>query len=99
MKKLSDYKDAEALDLLANIIEPISEIIADKEISDQLHAGGKLAKAVSIAIKNHREAVFELLAALEGVPVEEYHCTVLTLPAKLIEIFSDEDMASFFGLQ
>lgn len=97
--KLSEYKNEDALELLANIIDPLSAIISDKAVSAHLKRGGQLAKAVSVAIKNHKHEVFEVLAALDGVPVDEYECGVFTLPAKLIEVLNDKEMLDFFGLQ
>lgn len=94
--KLSDYKDEKALDLLADLIEPASEILGDNAVRDAASAG-KTLRAVSIAIKNHKKSVLQVLAALDGVPVEEYHCNVMTLPLKLVELFDDPDIAQLFS--
>lgn len=93
--KLSDYKDEDALDLLADLIEPASEILGDNAVRDAASAG-KTWRAVSLAIKNHKKSVMQVLAALDGVPVEDFHCNVLTLPAKLVELFDDPDIAQLF---
>lgn len=93
--KLSDYKDDAALDLLAELIEPASEILADEEVRSSAESGKRM-HAVAVAIKNHKKAVMSVLAALDGVPLEEYHCNVLTLPVKLIELFDDPDIAQLF---
>lgn len=93
--KLSDYKDEQALDLLAELIEPLSEILSDKEVRKAAEEGKK-AKTVSVAIKNHKKEVMCVLAALDGVPVEEFHCNVLTLPVKLIEMLNDPDISQLF---
>ena len=94
--KISEYRDEAALELLANISEPAIEIFADEQLADLIRQK-KSGKAVSVAIKNHKKEVMELLAALEGVPVEEFHCSVFTLPAKLIEILSDKELIAFFS--
>lgn len=93
--KLSDYKDEAALDLLAELIEPASEILADNAVRDAASAR-KTWRAVALAIKNHKASVMKVLAALEGVPVEDFHCNVMTLPAKLVELFDDPDIAQLF---
>lgn len=93
--KLSDFKDEKALDLLADLIEPATEILADTELRSAA-AGSTKAAAVSIAIKKHKSAVMAILAALEGVPVEEYHCNVLTLPLKLLDILNDKETMQLF---
>ena len=93
--KLSDYKDEDALDLLADIIDPATEIIADDEIRKAVRTESKLA-VIKIILKNHKRAVMEILAAMDGVPVEDYHVKVWTLPTKLLEIMNDKELMDFF---
>ena len=94
--KLSDYKDERALDLLADIIEPAAEIMGDKEVTEAAK-GENMARTVSVILKRHKKAVIAVLAALDGVPVEEYHCNVFSLPAKLLELFNDPDISQLFS--
>ena len=94
MKNLSDYRDDDALDLLADIIEPATEIFADEEVK-KAFGKSKLA-AIRIAIKHHKHELMQIMARMDGVPVEEYHCNVLTLPARLLQILSDEELTTFF---
>lgn len=98
MKKLSEYKDEAALDLLADILEPAAEIMGDPEMKEAFQNGNrmKMAKAV---IKAHKKAVLEILAVMEGVPVEEYHCNVFTLPMRVIEVLNDDALISVFTSQ
>lgn len=93
--KLSDYRDEEALDVLADLIEPASEIFSDKEIKAAAESG-KRAAAVSVAIKRHKKAVIAILAALNRTPVEEYHCGIFTLPVMLGEMFNDPNVLALF---
>ena len=97
--KLSDYKDEEALDLLVELIEPAAEIFSDKEIAELIRNNGKPMSAVKLAIKNHKKSVIQILATLEGVPVEEYHCNIFTLPIALLNLLNDKDLMSFFSSQ
>ena len=94
--KTSDIQGEKALDMLADILEPAVEILADKEIKDSFAEGKKPISIVKTAIKKHKKAVIEILAALDGVPAEEYHCTIFSLPAKLLEIINDKDFQKFF---
>lgn len=97
--KLSEYRDGEALDLLADLIEPVSSILADKDISKLQKNGASVARIASAAIKGHKDEVLRIMAALDGVPFEEYHCNILTLPKRLIEILNDKDLQDFFSSQ
>lgn len=94
--KLSEFKDDEALELLANIIVPLTSIFSDKEV---VSAQGNKAKMVSVAIKNHKAEVMEIMARLDCVEPSEYHINALSLPMKVLEIINDKDLLSFFSAQ
>lgn len=94
--KLSDFKGEDALDLLAEIIEPAASILADDELKRIYNRGEKKITLVKYVIKNHKREVMEILAAMDGVPVEEYSCTVLTLPVKVMEILNDKELMELF---
>ena len=94
--KLSEYKNEQALDILADILEPSSKSFSDKEVKEAFGTGDKI-KGIKTVIKTHKKEIIEILAVLDGVPVAEYECNVLTLPVKLLEILNDTDLMSFFS--
>ena len=98
MKKISEFKNDEALDLLAEIIDPTAVIMADNNVKALAKDGDKL-KIVKYILKNHKESIIAILAALDGVPVDEYEFNVFTLPMKLLEILNDKELVSFFMSQ
>lgn len=98
MRKISDYRDEDALDLLADIMEPAVEILADETVRKTFETENRM-KLASVAIKNHKESVMQILARLEGVPREEYHCTIFTLPAVVLEVLNDGELLGFFTAQ
>lgn len=97
--RLSELQGEEALDVLADIIEPASEILADSEVSSILKGSGKKLTAAKVILKNHKKAVIEILAAMERTPVEEFQVNVLTLPVKLLDVLNDKTLMEAFGLQ
>ena len=97
MKKLSEYKDEEALDLLADLIEPSEAVFGDKDVLNAY--GDSMWKAVKVAIKKHKKEVMEIMAILDGIPVEDLHINVLSLPIKVMEVISDKDLVNFFVSQ
>ena len=102
MKKLSEYKDEEALDLLADILSPTVEIMQDEAVQKFFNKGDEnmtVADVVTLVIKSHKKAVMQIMAALEGVPSEEYHCNIFTLPVQLMQVVNDPDLRAFFALQ
>ena len=95
--KLSEYQGEAALDILADLIEPAGEIMSDKEIGEVFKKNR--FKAIGLAIKNHKKAVMQIMAAMDGVPVEEYKCNVFSLPVKILEILNDPEMIQLFQYQ
>lgn len=95
--KLSEYQGEAALDLLAELIEPAGEIMSDKQIGDVFKENR--FKAIGLAIKNHKKAVMQIMATMDGVPVEEYKCNVFTLPVKILELLNDPDIVQLFTFQ
>ena len=98
MRKLSDIKDAEALDLLADVMDPLIEICSDPEIRKMVEDKEHFTRLdiVKRVIKEHKEPIMLILATLEGVPVEEYHCNVLTLPVAILELMNDPEVSKLF---
>lgn len=95
MKKLSEYKDEEALDVLADLIDPVLNIFSDKEVADW-YRKGVIIKSVQVAIKNHKTDVMNMLTTLNR---GEYHCTLISLPKDLFEVFNDKELKDFFVSQ
>lgn len=98
MKKLSEYQDEEALNLLADLIDPTIEIFGDKEVAVWIRAKIYI-KAVQVALRKHPEDVIKMMSLLEGVPREEYHFTLKTLPKMLFDVMRDPELQDFFELQ
>ena len=98
MKRLSEYKNEAALDLLVEIMEPASELMSDSEAVALLYSKkpGDRMKGVTQMIKAHERAVIAILAALDGVPVDQYECGLFTLPTRLLEILNDKELLGFF---
>lgn len=113
MKRLSEYRGEDALDILAELIEPATEIMRDKEMVVFFRAK-QMAKAVKVALRKHKQAVLNILYVLDGngnpdedelnksgMTLDEYAktVTVFTLPQKLLDIFNDPDLLNLFSSQ
>ena len=95
--KLSEYQGEAALDILAGLIEPAGEIMSDKEIGEVFKENR--FRAIGLAIKNHKKAVMQIMATVDGVPVDEYKCNVFTLPVKILELLNDPELVQLFTCQ
>lgn len=98
MRKISDIRGEDALDVLADIMEPASEIMADEEIASMYRSGNRI-KAISTAIKNHKKSVIHVLAILDGEDPDGYSPSLISLPTKIIEILNDPELDMVFTSQ
>lgn len=97
--RLSDFKDDEALDVLADILEPTAGILADEEIQKMRDEKANRIKIVAYVIRHHKQEIIEILARLDCTPVEEYHVNAVTLPIKLLELVNDPEVQILFTQQ
>lgn len=93
--KLSEIKGENAIEVIALIIEPATEIMTDKEFVE-IARKRNIPKAVSVALKNHKRAVLEILAAIDGEDIETYNPSLLSIPAKLLDLFNDPELMALF---
>lgn len=99
--RLSDYKGEEALDLIADLMEPVSKILEDKEFQKQVEGGDNagMLKAAKILLKHHKRECIEILARIDGIPFEQYNPTVFTLTKKVVELLGDKEVQELFTSQ
>lgn len=98
--KLSEYKNEDALDLLADILDPLSEILMDEGVRN-LTKNKETTKmqAVKYLLKEHKKPIIQIMAIMDGVPVDKYEVNFLSLPKKLLEILNDQELIDFFHSQ
>lgn len=97
--KLSEIKGERALDVLADLIDPVAEILGDREISEALQAGKAPAKAIKLALKNHKRAVLDMMAAIDGEDPETYQPSLFVLPKRLLDLLNDPEVQQLFASQ
>lgn len=71
-----------ALDIMADIFEPMCELMKDKEYSKLYFTDYK--KATAYACKTHKKEMIAIAAAIEETPVEDYVVNPFTLPVKIM---------------
>ena len=96
--KFEELKNEQAIEALADMFDPILEIASDEKVKSAARSDNRILM-VKIILKDHARAVFELMAASEGVPIDEYECNMLTLPAKLMEMFNKPEFGFLFQSQ
>lgn len=97
--KLSEYKNEQAIEILAKLLGPVSKIMTDIKVKKLFEKGATKIEMTQVLLENYSHEIIEILAIIDDTPVEEYEVNVFTLPKKLLEILNDEELSDFFGLQ
>ena len=95
MKKLADYQNEDAIDLWADLLDPISLIVADKEIGNSIKAKKPPVVLAKEILKAHKKEAVEILLRIDPEPI-----TALNIVIRLIDILSElnnsVELQSFF---
>lgn len=94
MAKLNELKDKEALARLADMIEPVAAILTNPKVKEA--AKKSKLHMVQTALKECGDDVMKFLALVEGVPIEEYHCTAASAINSLMSIVNNPDVEAVF---
>lgn len=99
--KLSEIKGEQALDVLADIIDPVGRILADGSVYKLVQSGKPKMFLVKHIIKTYKKEVIEIMARLDFKEPKEYEkeMNIVTLPIKLLELLNDEDLLQVFQSQ
>lgn len=98
--RLSDFKGEEALDVLADIIEPLTTILTSERVQELAKQEAPTLSYVAPILKQKKEIV-AILARLDNKPVDEYMKTLnlVTLPKQILELINDPEVQSLFHSQ
>lgn len=111
--KLSKLTTDEALDVLCEITPYVSNIVSDETLMETLNktikkdgmtragvlvAGAeKLSRLVPIVMKEHRNDVYGILAAVNGLDVEEIaKQNIIKTSMQIRDVCADKEMLDFF---
>lgn len=95
--KLSDFKDERAIEVVADLLVPISKIVSKPEIADA--QSKSVIEFAAAMLKNGKREVMDMLAILSEQNPETYTCTAATVMRDVIDMVSDPDLLQLFGLQ
>ena len=99
--KLSDFRGEEALDVLADIFEPLALICADEEIQKLRETTHPMMDYIKPILKNRKKEIIQILARLNNQPEEEYkaNLSLVTLPLQILDFMNDPEIQSLFFSQ
>ena len=102
MRRLQDIKGLEAMDVLADQLDPVTELVKKPEILKVIDENGlNDIETIKALIKGGKMEVLQILAILDGRPIEEFLETfdILTLPVMLYQTFNDDALQAVFTSQ
>lgn len=110
--KLSDIKGDRVLDVIADIIDPIANMVQDKDVAAMFKREAvpegidardffakRMCKGLPVLLKGHKADIIAIMAAIEGVTPEQYAAS-LDFPklfTDVMELVTDEAFLNFLS--
>lgn len=96
--RLSDIKGEQALDAMADLIDPISEIAQDKILVGLIRARNKI-EAVKLGLRRHQKSILAILAILNQQDIATYDPSLAEIPKMLLDLLNDKELLDLFSSQ
>lgn len=96
--KLSEIKGEEALDVLADIMEPAAIIMADERVQETVQSEPQIVAAAKI-LRWHKKEILTVLAYLNQEDPETFKPSLLALPRMVLELINDPEVKDLFRSQ
>ncbi len=96
MKKLSDYKGDEAIELWADLLDPLTNILGDKKIQSVIQSGKPKLIIAKEILKEHKKDAVDILLRIDPEPINGLNI-IVRLVAVVTDIGKDEEIKAFFG--
>jgi len=98
--KLSEIKGDRALEVIADLMEPISNLISDPDVKKAFEnrKNKPIIKILPDIIKTHKTDIYKMLATLEGIDVKEYkkNTTIVKVIKDFTDMLMDESVQELF---
>lgn len=110
--KLSDIKGDRVLDVIADIIDPIANMVQDKDVAAMFKREAvpegmdardffakRMRKGLPVLLKSHKADIIAVMAAIEGVTPEQYAAS-LDFPklfTDVMELVTDNAFLDFLS--
>ena len=110
--KLSDIKGDRVLDVIADIIDPIANMVQDKDVAAMFKREAvpegmdardffaeRMCKGLPVLLKGHKADIIAVMAAIEGVTPERYAAS-LDFPklfTDIMDLVTDDAFLNFLS--
>ena len=96
--KLSDIKGEKALDVIADLIDPITNLVQDKKFKAIVDKGNQ-KEVVKFILREHPKDILTVLALVNEKDPATFQPTLIELPKMVLDLMSDPDVMSLFKSQ
>lgn len=96
MKKLSDYTGDEAVELWADLLDPLSVILSDDKVREVVQSGKSRLIIARTILKSHKKEAVEIMLRIDPEPINGLNI-ILRLVALLADIGKNDEIKTFFG--
>ena len=96
---LFELENEDAVDMLADILEPACKIMANEEVQKAYRSKKPKLLIIKTMLKECKESVVELLAIINGKDPKEYKCTIPSIIKDLLSLLNDENVQVLFQSQ
>lgn len=96
MKKLSDYQGEDAIDLWADLLEPMTTILGDDKVQEVVRSGAPKMLIAKEILKTHKKEAVEIMLRVDPEPIDGLNI-VLRLVSLLADVGQNEEIKGFFG--
>lgn len=95
--KLSEFKDEKGIEVVANLLTPLSNIVRNPETASARNKG--VMEFVAAMLRNSPGEVKTMLAILADEDPAQYHCSAASVLADALNMLNDPELLQLFGLQ
>ena len=96
MKKLSDYKGDEAIELWVDLLEPLTRILGDKKVQTVIRSKKPKITIAKEILRSHKQDAINIMLRIDPEPIDGLNL-VLRLVGLITDIGQNEEIKSFFG--
>lgn len=95
MRKLSDYTGDEAVELWADLLDPMSAILSDPEIAGMSKSRKPPMMIAKAILKSHATEAKEIMLRIDPTPVDGLNFATRFI-SLVLEFMNNEDLKGFF---
>lgn len=95
MKKLTDYQGDEAIELWADILDPLTEILTDEKVRDAVQDGKSKMDIIKTILHLHKKEATKILLRIDPSPLDGLNI-ILRLKAIITDFSENDEIKSFF---